>query len=150
MFRRNNIVLNVILKAHLQLVVHASTTGLRAKNGKFPCDAHARRARSAAIRVRVDLLYDKIWNNSKTFYTTRVVGFSPCLEAPTCRVGATYASPARSVDLYAGNIGKISAWIDKFLYVFHQNKICFHLTHIPNIQHVGHAYVARTHRTWST
>ena len=47
------------VKAHLQLVVRASTTGLRAKNGKFPCDAHARRARVAAIRVRVDLLYDK-------------------------------------------------------------------------------------------
>ena len=91
----------------------------------------------------------KIWNNSKTFYTTRVVEFCPCLEAPTCRVGATYASPARSVDLYAGNIGKISAWIDKFLYVFPQNEI-FHSTHIPNVQHVGHAYVARTHRTWST
>ena len=47
------------VKAHLQLVVRASTTGLRAKNGKFPCDTHARRARVAAIRVRVDLLYDK-------------------------------------------------------------------------------------------
>ena len=47
------------VKAHLQLVVRASTTGLRAKNGKFPCDAHARRARVAAIRVCVDLLYDK-------------------------------------------------------------------------------------------
>ena len=138
------------LKAHLQLVVRASTTGLRAKNGKFPCDAHARRARVAAIRVRVDLLYDKNLKQFENILHHACRRIFSILEAPTCRVVATYASPARSVDLYAGNIGKISAWIDKFLYVFPQNKICFHSTHIPNIQHVGHAYVARTHRTWST
>ena len=96
-----------VVKAHLQLVVRAST-GLRAKNGKFPCDAHARRARVAAIRVRVDLLYDKNLKQFQNILHHACRRIFSMLEAPTCRVGATYASPARSVDLYAGNNGKIS------------------------------------------
>ena len=97
------------LKAHLQLVVRASTTGLRAKNGKFPCDAHARRARVAAIRVRVDLLYDENLKQFKNILHHACRRIFSILETHTCRVGATYASPARSVDLYNGTIGKISA-----------------------------------------